>query len=307
VFIRTEHFLKSVGGYPRARPWGLYVYQFLDTEDGKRAVDAWSAWEWSTSLGTPIGMSAKSSADGIMLYTLAWGMNEDGTPVRAILAQSASARPDPTGMPYLDGMREAEDAEEDGLFTPNASTFVKNVTYTASGAAHSYAPVTSSSDQSRFAGLEHPHYTMGDAPPETQDPNRWNGAQGNLTDYMAAHPGGYLDDLWTGVAFPAYVDITPPFVRDHKGKAKTWGRLVLNRLRATLIRTAGFRVDYIDHVGTKTTTHFDGSFERIRYGVNAWIGRDTREVQIRLSAVNWLPLTINALEWAGQWFEPRKG
>ena len=307
VFVRTEHFLKSQGAYPRARPWGLYVYQFMDDPQGKRIVDAWSAWEWSSSLGTPIGITASASADGIMLYTLAWGRNEDGTPVRAILAQSASARPDPTGLPYLDGMRPADAAEDDGLFTAAAVPFVKNVTYTASGAANSYVAVMSTSDASRFAGLEHPHYTMGDAPPETVDSFRWTGARGNRSDFITENPGAPTNDLWTGAAFPAYVDPTPPFVRDRNGKAKTWGRLILSRLRATLIRSAGFEASWIDHIGTKTTTHFDGEYERIRYGVNLWIGRDSRDVQVRLAAKDWLPLTINALEWAGQWFEPRKG
>lgn len=307
VFVRTEHFLKSVGGFPRARPWGLYVYQFMDDTDSRRLTDAWGAWEWSTSLGTPIGVTALPTADGIMLYTLAWGMNEDGTPVRAVLAQSASARPDPTGLPYLDGLRKAEDAEEDGLFTPAASPFVRGVTFTANGAKNSYTPILSTTDNARFAGLEHPHYTMGDAPPESVDPFRWAGVAGNHSTFLAEYPDAPTDDLWTGVAFPAYVDITPPFVRDHKGKAKTWGRLVLNRLRATLIRTAGFEATYVDHIGTKTTQHFVGRFRRLDYGVNMWIGRDAREVQVRLAAKDWLPLTINSLEWAGQWFEPTKG
>jgi hypothetical protein len=106
------------------------------------------------------------------------------------------------------------------------------------------------------------------------------------------------------VKFPAFVDITNPFVRDFHGRAKTWGRLTLSRIRATLIRTAGFDSQTVDHVGTKQSTHLSGVFERIRYGVNVWVGRDTRDVQIRLAARDWMPLTINALEWAGQWFEP---
>lgn len=306
IFVRTEHFLKSSTAFPRARPWGLYVYQFMDDQDGRRLADAWSAWEWSTSLGTPIGMSALPSADGIMLYTLAWGLNEDGDRVRGILAQTASARPDPTGLPYLDGMQPAAAAEAAGLFTPAASQFVKDVTFTASGAKHSYIRLISTSDVARFGGLEHPHYAVGDGPPEAVDPFRWAGVAGNFSTFKTEYPGAFTDDVWTGVAFPAYVDITAPFVRDFKGKAKTWGRLILSRLRVTLLRTAGFEAQFIDHVGTKTIAHFDGVFARLRYGMNLWVGRDAREVQVRLAAKNWLPLTINALEWTGQWFEPHQ-
>lgn len=302
LFVRTEHFLRSVGAFPRARPSGLYVYQYLDDDGGHRLIDSWSAWEWSTTLGTPIGMSAASSGDTLMVYTLAWGRDESSTATRAILAMSVSVRPDPTGLPYLDGMRKAEDADDDGLFTTGATDEVRALVYTAAGSAYSNS-APSTTDADRFAGLEHPHYTLGDAPPETVDEFRWTGVQGNYADYVSAYPTGNTGDLWTGVDMPAFVDITPPFVRDFHGKAKTWGRLTWSRLRVTLIRSAGFEGSWIDHVGTKTTEHFDGVFARIRYGVNLWIGRDAREVQVRLSAKKWLPLTINALEWAGQWFD----
>jgi len=302
LFVRTEHFLKSTGAFPRARPSGLYVYQYMDAEDGKRLVDSWSAWEWSISLGTPIGMTATASSDGIMVYTLAWGKNQAGVMTRAILAMSASARPDPTGLPYLDGMRKADLAAANGILTAAAVDVVRDVTYTAAGSAYSNA-TPSITDAQRFSGLEHPHYTMGDQPAEEVDPFRWTGVQGNYADYIAAYPAGNTGDLWTGVDMPAFVDITPPFVRNRLGKAKTWGRLTLSRIRATLIRTAGFQAEWIDQVGTAGGEHFEGVYERIRYGVNVWVGRDARNVQVRLSAIKWLPLTINALEWAGQWFD----
>ena len=107
------------------------------------------------------------------------------------------------------------------------------------------------------------------------------------------------------MAFPAFVDITPPFLRTRTGKAKTWGKLTLGRLRATLIRTAGFEASYVDHVKRAVATHFAGEFERVRYDVNVWVGRNARDVQVRLSAKDWLPLTINALSWEGQWFESK--
>jgi hypothetical protein len=303
LFVRTEHFLKSTGAFPRARPSGIYVYQYLDGPDGQRMVDAWGAWEWSLALGTPIGISATSTSDGIMIYTLAWGQNQSGVATRSIMAMSLSARSDPTGLPYLDGMRKAELASADGLLTTGAAPAVKARVYTAAGAGYSNA-TPSITDDSRFSGLEHPHYTVGDAPAETVDAFRWTGVQGWRSTYVAEYPTGNYGDLWTGIEFPAFVDITPPFVRDHKGKAKTWGRLTLGRLRATLTRTAGFEVTWIDHVGTQRTQHFEGEFERLRYAMNIWIGRDARQVQVRLAAIKWLPLTINALEWAGQWFEP---
>lgn len=303
VFVRTEHFLRSTGAFPRARPTGLYLYQFMDSKDGQRLTDSWSAWEWSLALGTPIGLSAAVTGDGIMLYTLAWGTDADGSPIRAVLAMVASARTDPTGLPYLDGLRRADVAAADGLLTAGAPAAVRAVTYTAAGAAYSNS-MPSMSDADRFGGLEHPHYTLGDAPPETVDQFRWTGAQGNQADYIATYPTGNTGDLWTGTHFPAFVDLTPPFVRHRNGRVRN-GRLTLTKLVATLTRTAGFDSTYIDHIGAKQATHFAGEFERVRYDVSVWVGRDTRQVQVRLGAKDWLPLTINALAWSGQWFESK--
>lgn len=302
LFVRTEPFLKSTGAFPRARPSGLYVYQYLDDEGGRRLQDAWWAWEWSMSLGTPIGLAPVATSNGLMVYTLAWGKNEVGANTRAVIAMSVSTRADPTGLPYLDGMRKAEDAAANGLFTTGAVADVRAITCTAAGSAYSnVAPAMG--DALRFAGLRDPNYTLGDAPAEYADPYRWTGVYGHLADYTALYPHGNTGDLWTGVVMPAFVDLTNPFVRDIKGKAKTWGRLTLSRLRATLIRSAGFEATWIDHTGVRRTQHLPGRYERIKYGLNIWIGRDTREVQVRLAALDWLPLTINALEWAGQWFD----
>lgn len=304
VFVRTEHFLHSQGAYPRARPAGLYVYQYMDDDQDSRLTDSWSAWEWSMALGTPIGMSAMASGGGIMVYTLAWGRNQLGQNTRAILAMSFSARPDPTGMPYLDGMRKAELAALTGLLTAGAMPEVQDVTYTAAGAAYSNT-MPAISDATRFTELEHPHYTMGDRPADEVDPYRWTGVQGNRSDYVAAYPDGNTGDLWTGTYMPAWVDITSPFVRDRQGKAKTRGRLTLVQLLVTLIRSAGFNAKFIDRVSTKQSTHFGGAFERINYDVPVWVGRDSREVQVRLAAETWLPITINKIEWSGQWFESK--
>lgn len=305
VFIRTEHFLKSMGGFPRSRPWGLYLYQYLDGDDGQRAQEAWSAWEWSSSLGTPIGISETGDGDSIYLYTIAFGADEDGIRSRAILVQKASARTDPTGLPYLDGLQDAEEAETTGLFTDAAVQAVQDVIYTSPGAAHSYSPVPAVTDEDRFAGLEHPHYTVGDAPPETVDEFRWTGVQGWMSDYTAAYPTAPDDNLWTGVAFPAYADLTNPFVRDRDGKAQTNGTLTLVNLTVTLTGTAGFQSSWIDHDGTVQLDGFREQYERINYHQDVWVGREVKDVQVRLSALDWLPMTINSIAWKGNWFAYR--
>jgi len=302
VFVRTEHFLKSQGGFPRARPWGLYLYQYLDNDEGQRVQEAWSAWEWSSSIGTPIAITETGTGDAIYLYTLAFGADQDGDRAVAILVNKASARPDPTGLPYLDAMQVAAAAEATGLFTASAVQAVKDVTFTSPGAGHSYSPVPATTDADRFTGLEHPHYTVGDAPPEGVDPFRWSGVNGWNSTYVAAYPTAPSDNLWTGVAFPAFVDLTNPFVRDKDGKAQVQGTMNLTQFTLHLTMTAGVASSWVDHDGTKVMDGFESQYERIRYNQPVWVGRESKDVQVRVSAVKWLPLTINGISWKGNWF-----
>lgn len=302
VFVRTEHFLKSQGGFPRARPWGLYLYQYLDDNSSQRVQEGWSAWEWSSSIGTPIAITETGTGDAIYLYTLAFGADQDGDRAVAILVNKASARPDPTGLPYLDAMQSAAAAEATGLFTPQAVQVVNDVTFTSPGAGHSYSPVPATTDADRFTGLEHPHYTVGDAPPEGVDPYRWSGVGGWASTYLAAFPAAPQDNLWTGVAFPAFVDLTNPFVRDRDGKAQVQGTMNLTEFTLHLTMTAGVSSSWVDHDGTKIMDGFSGQYERIRYNQPVWIGRESKDVQVRVSAVTWLPLTINGISWKANWF-----
>lgn len=302
IFVRTEHILRSKGGFPRARPWGLYVFQYLEDDAGRRVQEAWSAWEWSTAWGTPIGITDTGQGDSAWLYTVSFGTNEAGQRGRIIYTMKMSARSDPSGLPYLDGLRAASDSEVQGLITPAANEAIRSVVWTAPSAAHSYLPVgTYWTDQNREAGLEHPHYTVGDAPPESVDAHRWDGVQGWLSDYIAAYPDAPADSLYTGTAFPAYVDLTNPFMRDQDGKLLV-GQLNLTSLYLTLTRTAGFKSQWIDHDGTVQMDGFNDTYSRISYEQPVWIGRESKDVQVRISAVDFKPLTINAIAWKGNWF-----
>lgn len=302
VFVRTEFFLRTANGYPRARPWGLYVYHYLDQPDGTRVTDSWSAWEWSSTLGTPVGISPSLGGDGIWMYTLAFGTDETGAASRALTALTVSARPDPTGLPYLDGLRLGDAAELSGLWTPAAPANVQAVVYTTYGAGYSYGATPSNDDAQRLAGLTHPHYTLGDGPPEEYDALRWQGLQGWYSDAVTAFGASQDDNLYTGLAFPCYVDLTNPFVRTREGRANTLGRLTLTKLRVATARTAGFKATFIDYEGQRTTVSYGGEYHRYRHDTNVWVGRDVQHVQVRLEANLWYPLSITAIEWQGQWF-----
>lgn len=304
IFVRTEFFLKSAGAFGKSRPWGIYLYQFLDNAQGERLQFSWGAWEWSSTLGTPIGMSADIGGDAIRLYTIAFTNDADGLASGGILAMSCSARPDPTGLPYLDCMIPAVEAEDDPLLGTHAGETIDAVRFTAFGAQGSYDEIPSSLDADRFGEIEDADYTVGDKPAQEVDPNRWAGVQGGYSQALAAYPELLPTNTWTGVAYPAYVDLTNPQVRDRDGNARTLGRLTLTKLRLTLTRTAGVRAVWRDRTSQKESFIQEDGYIRKQY-VNVWVGRDVNNVQVRIEALKWLPLTISAIEFQGQWFAPR--
>lgn len=307
VVVRTEPYPKSTGGFPRSRPHGLYIYQYLDGNNEERLYDAWSAWEWDPSLGIPIGITDSGTGDSFLIYTLTYGADKTGARARGILTLKASARPDPTGLPYLDAVQRAEDAEaagedENGMFTPAAVPATLAVLWTSPSAENSFE----TPDGVPPGAPPHPDYTVGDAAPAGLDPFRWSAANGHRAAYTAAYPGAPTNALWTGVTFPSFVDLTNPFARGEDGKPLTQGSLVLTKLDVTTTRTVALAATWTDYDGARVSDGFDGDYERIRYNSSVWVGRDTRYVQVRLGAVGHKPFTINAIAWKGNWFSDIK-
>lgn len=306
VAVRTEFIMKSAGGFGFARPWGLFVYQYLDQPDGQRVTDAWSAWEWSSALGACTGISRAPSGDAFVVYTSVAG-TVGGVLSHGTLAMHFPCRASATGLPHLDGLQGADAAEQASCYWgPHAGAATLGSVYTAFGAAYStvYPGV---SDSSRFAGIPDYNYTIGDGPAEEADPLRWRGWQGYLSDASAGlgddYPlmAGKELDAWTGLAYPAYIDTTNPQVRDRNGEAIRLGQLVLTKLRVTTTQSAGFAASWRDHDGTKELGGWSGAYYRDRVET-VWIGRGSQDVQVRLAADSWLPLTISGIEWQGQWF-----
>lgn len=301
VFIRTEPVPKSKYGFPRSRYNGIYMYQYTDQGE-ERVVDAWSAWEWSEHLGRPIGMSAAGFGDTLRVFT--YVQAQVGTNmVGVMIALRASIRPDPSGLPYLDGLQLGEVAQTSGIFTPAASSTVRAALFTSPGARFSYEDPFEghNPDVVLPAG---PHWTTGDTNPTVIDPIRWAGVSGNLVDFENAYgvqPAARQAAIFTGLKFHAYVELTNPFVRVADNKADTNGTLKLTRLHVVNTRTAGMEASWKDHDGQTYVTQYQGDYSQINYSQNVFVGRDTKHVQIRLAAKDWLPLTINAISWKGNY------
>lgn len=303
VFIRTDFVQKSRYGFPRSRKQGLYVYQYTDQGD-QRVVDAWGSWEWSEHLGRSMGICAAGFGDTLRIYTFVHGTNGAGVPVRAINVLRASIRPDPTGLPYLDGMTVADQGQTTGLYTPAAAPAVKAQVFTSPGSQFSYEDplVGHNPDVVLPAG---PDWSVGDTNPTVIDPLRWEGVNGWLQEFLDTH-GPQTPEreaaIFTGLAFHAYVELTNPFIRDSEGKADTMGNLKLTRMHVITTRTAGLRATWKDYDGQVQVIDYSGTYGQINYKQSLFIGRDARYVQVRVAASKWLPMTINGIAWQGNWY-----
>lgn len=303
VFIRTDYVQKSRYGFPRSRKNGIYVYQYTDQGD-QRVVDAWGAWEWSESLGRPLGIAAAGFGDTLRVYTFTHGHNGAGTPVRAVHVLRASIRPDPSGLPYLDGIVVGDQAQTVGTFTPAASAAVKAQIYTSPGAQFSYEEPLIGHDPDVVLPAG-PDWSVGDTNPTVVDPLRWAGVQGWLQDFLDQYgqqSPARQATIFTGLAFHAYVELTNPFMRDSAGKADTMGKLKLTRMHLITTRTAGLRATWKDYDGQVQVINYGGEYGQINYKQSLFIGRDARYVQVRVAASQWLPMTLNGIAWQGNWY-----
>lgn len=296
LFVRTEHINRSDGAYPLARPFGLYVYTFMD-DNANRVHESWSAWEWSAALGTPIGISPTRSGSSIYLYTMAVNDTATGR-ARSILVQEASARSEPTGMPYLDGLQPA--ASPAGVLTKDADYRVQQAVRTVRDASHSVVPPVAD-DFSRWNMHPLPSYSGGDSPPQAVDALRWDGVQGWGTDWLAANPGETLDGVWTGMHYAAFVDLTSPVMRNHEDKARLYGHLTLTKLKVATRMTGGIAGYVATKWDVKRTLFYDAGYTQLKQDFSMFVGRESSTVQLRLSSVEWHPMTITSIAWQGDW------
>lgn len=248
---------------------GLYIYSFLDTPNGsQRLNDSWGRWSWATKLGSIIGVS--NSGSDILVYML-----RQNAGITYVAAERFSRITSLSRQPYLDSLRPVASA----LSAPFLSGVSAGVSV-----AIGYGSAL------RFIGQP---YTA-------------------VTDFMASHTADAAY-TWAGFDYPAYWTPTNPYMQDRNGKSILTGRLTLVRVLVTFADTGGFTVDVTSSVGTTRSLTFNGRLlgapadtigqqPVVATTLGATIGREIRECQYAISALNWLPLTITALGWSGQSF-----
>lgn len=247
---------------------GLYVYAYLDSPDGSRRImDAWFRWEWSQTVGQLMGISRTADGDIFAYMVKQRGSTSWISCERFTMASKLSARP------YMDSLR---------LYDPGNHGYLQDFSTAEQFVAFGRGP-------SQFFG-------------------------GSL-DQLANEVGGFnMAGAYIGVGYQAYVTPTNPYVRDRNGRAITYGRTTLSNIKFTVTETGGCTAE-VDHIARPavTVTDFYGrtiGSPQNQVGVqplmdttlSAFVGGEVRECSYTIRAKKWLPLTITAIEWAGQYF-----
>lgn len=267
VFVRT-----------RAIRDAVYVYTYLDSSTGaERLFDSWSRWQWHPDMGSLVGLS-KHDGD-IVLYVVRRGRDALGSEGIFIGAERFVLDTSPSKFPYLDSLR-----EEGALDTPNTS--VSNSMFGADERSVAYA---ATSVLFNIGVQQDRRYELSTAYPGTTQHRRcgWN--------------------------YPAFVTPTNPYITDSNGKAIVSGRLTLMGVNVSVADTGGLVGTVTTPNGTTQPTDFTGHIigrrtnlvgrqPIVTTSVSVSIGREVRECSYTLSARKWLPLTITAIEWHGQFF-----
>lgn len=245
----------------------IYAFFYVDTAQG-RQVDSWSRWDFDPSLGLICGMTP--TTEGVHLYFIREG--HDG--VYAVVDLCTLT----TGLslrPYLDSQRPwSEVLEASGSVRPTST-----------------GPWFAAYDSS--AGNK-----------------QWLGS--NLEDATAmtvTYPG--TPGLVVGAKQEAYFTPTNPYMRDANNKAILSGRLTITNMRIATANSAGFK-STVDVSGVQDVLTFTGrvvgqptviGVEQISTNEHTVpIGRETRAYSMTLAARSWLPFTVTAIEWSGQYF-----
>lgn len=261
VFMRTS-----------TRPNDLYCFTYLDKEGQGRVQDAWGRWSFNAALGSVVGMS--STADGLLVYRLFYGIPSGGGFDTWIVADLCPMTTGLSSLPYLDSIRPYEDVV-DGDDSIHAGTL---------------------GDFSMAFDNDEVQYMLG------------------TTLALAAPLAAEFPSAtgWVGADMECFVTLTNPFPKDKNDEAILTGRLTITKLIAKFKKSSGLlfnifsgqqnelftyngRVlgDPNNLIGREVITDLQQSLP---------IGREASEYTATLSARKWLPFTLTSLQWIGQYF-----
>lgn len=253
----------------------LFAYTYLDKAQAGRVQDAWHKQSFDAALGTIVGMA--STKDGLLVFFLREQTNHAGALHSYIVCDLMALTPGLATRPYLDSMR------------PLSAVLANTGPVHATSGAPWFVAFDTSSEW-RFLGT-----SLDD--------------QATLIAEFPAATGP-----WVGANQASLFVPTNPFIRDRDNKVITSGRLTVASVDVTTANSSGFWTDITSKSRERTDTleynaRIVGSPDNIvgrevvtSYTQKVSIALETRDYTLTLRGRTWLPFTITALEWTGQWF-----
>ena len=259
------------------RPKELFLYTYFDESgDEKRLFDAWSRWTWDEQLGSLAGFTYSQGDLSVMTIR----KSDDVTPKWYIVSDKFVFDTTLTDKPILDSMQPLTQVDTAGTKWLKASSTYSNT----------------------FVAFDNtiPEFMLGQSFAD----------RATLAEGYSAQ----MAHAWVGFGCPAYVTPTNPYIRDKNDKAIINSRLTITRYLIRVDNTGGVQVtatttgrgeyalaDYSGrNIGRPSSTL---GVQPIAAGtIPISVGKETQEFTYTIKSKTWLPLTITAIEWSGQFF-----
>jgi len=244
------------------KPNSLFCFTYFDTSEGRRQ-DAWHEWRFAEGMGSV--MAVNQSGTGPLIFFLRDAGGQYAVDVHSIpLAGGVSERP------FLDGLR----PWVSGSAPAGMDAALGNV------------------GNARYQGLRNAAATAS-----------------ALAALQAKSPGS---TVWLGFPQESYMVPTNPFPKDGEGRPITTGITTVSYFVLGFKNTTGYKWEVVKQ-GRTETGEFNGRIigdpENL-VGVvpfangqrNVPVLEEVRKFRLKISAVDWFPLTLSSLEWVGQAF-----
>lgn len=246
----------------------LYVYNYIDTPAGnERLFDSWATWTYPSVGSTVCGVASHKGE--LIIFSLRFS---GGTSYLIADRQSLSTELSPR--PYMDSLRP---------WQGGVAGWHNNARNTLDVAV----------------GRGHEAFLFGD--------------KLSNVDRLVAQIPGSEPYLWIGSTVPAKVQPTNPFQRDRNGKAIVEGRLTLTQVTPSFDNTSGMEFEVETRNGSVrkpvnvervmgNKDNLVGEQPVASGRVVCGVGHEVRECSYTIHSVTWMPITITALSWVGQFF-----
>lgn len=285
----------------------LFIFKFVD-QGRQRLMDSWSRFDYSPHFGMIYSMFYHDDAIHLraqrdfLKVPAPGGFNRwgaDGAGYGCDVLERQSMLPQVSSLPYLDSMRPIQSMY---ITAPGAVLDFRNKNVPFMSSVWTRMRV---SPYPADPNAQSPNWLFG-VTPTVKSPEELGAAFSDLPD---------IHDEWVvaGMAFDSYVDLTSPVRRDANGQPIMQGRLSVGKLDVYYRDTAGIRAVVTtalgDTLGIDATGHMLGHRTNLLNSVpvvtgnqSVFVGRDSKDYVCRISAKNWLPLSVTRVTWTGQWF-----